>query len=80
MTSYMLQNSPPYGAKHTFADSEYTRYQISVTKTCQNSKAPTNEMCAKKIQNISEMSNSKEDGGGGKSRPKNKRQIRATTD
>lgn len=37
-------------------------------------------MCANKIQNISEMSNSKKDGGGGKSRPKNKRQIRATTD
>lgn len=35
-----------------------------------------NEEWANKMQNISEMLNSKKEGGWGKSRPKNKRQIR----
>lgn len=39
-----------------------------------------NEEWANKMQNISEMLNSKKEGGGGKSRPKNKRQIRAAQD
>lgn len=39
-----------------------------------------NEEWANKIQNISEMLNSKKEGGGGKSRPKNKRKIRAAQD
>lgn len=39
-----------------------------------------NEEWANKMQNISEMLNSKKEGGRGKSRPKNKRQIRATQD
>ena len=39
-----------------------------------------NEEWANKMQNISEMFNSKKEGGRGKSRPKNKRKIRAAQD
>lgn len=39
-----------------------------------------NEEWANKMQNISEMLNSKKEGGGGKSRPKNKSKIRAAQD